>query len=168
VVRDIESAVLVKLGITIDHKCISVAQLGSDELPLPVNELRLRLVRIGYSISGAESTVSITVSADETLFEAAASGPKLNHNRLCLAARATLSAVERYLGTENMFVLSDASKITVANQDAVITVISFYRDSREEILLGAALAKGDDLEAAAKSTLDAVNRRLVFMEMNKV
>ena len=164
VVRDIESAVMVKLGITVDHKCISVAQLTTDEVILPTNETRLRLIRIGYTLNGAESSVSITISVNDELFEASSTGPKINHNRLCLAARATLAAVERYLGTENMFVLFDTTKITVANQQAVITVISFYRDSREEILLGAALAKGDDLEAAAKATMDAINRRLVFVE----
>lgn len=167
VVRDIESAVLVKLGITIDHKCVSVAQLSSDEAAPPVNELRLKLARIGYFISGAESSVSITVSVDEELFEASVTGPKLNHNRLRLAAKATLMALEKYLGKENIFTLSDASKINIAGQNAVITAISFYRDSREDVLLGAALAYGEELEAAAKSTLDAINRRLVFMEMYK-
>jgi len=167
VVRDIESAVLVKLGLTVDHKCISVAQLSSDEAALPVNEMRLKLARIGYFVSGAESSVSITISVDEELFEASASGSKIGHNRLRLAAKATLLAMEKYLGAEKMFVLSEVSKIIVAGHNAIITVISFYRDSREEALLGAALTYGDDLEATAKSILDALNRRLVFMEISK-
>lgn len=167
VVRDIESAVLVKLGIAIDHKCVSVAQLSSDEVAPPVNELRLKLARVGYFISGSESSVSITISVDEELFEATVTGPKLNHSRLRLAAKATLMAMEKYLGKENMFTLSDASKINIAGHNAVITAVSFFRDSREDVLLGAALAHGDELEAAAKSTLDAINRRLVFMEAYK-
>lgn len=164
VVRDIESAVLVKLGITLDHKRISVAQLGADEKTLPLNNLRLRLLRIGYSNSGGESTVSISVTLDEEVFEASASGPGLNQNRLRLTARATLTAIEQYLGVENLFVLSDIKKIHIANQEAIIAAISFFRNSREEILLGAVLNTGDDLDGAAKAILDAINRRLIFIE----
>ncbi len=167
VVRDIESAVLVKLGITLDHKRISVAQLGEDENPLPMIDLRLRLLRFGYSNSGGESIVSITITLDEEVFEASASGPGFNQNRLRLTARATLAAIEKYLNVENLFMLSDVKKIHIANHESIIVAVSYFRNSREEILLGAALNTGDELESAAKATMDAINRRLMFIEVIK-
>lgn len=167
VVRDIESAVLVKMGITLDHKRISVAQLGADEKNLPLHDLRLRLLRIGYSNSGGESIVSISVTLDEEVFEATASGPGLNQNRLQLTARATLTAIEQYLGIQNLFVLLDIKKMNITNQEAIIVAVSFFQNSREEILLGAAMNTGDDLNGAAKAILDAINRRLVFLETLK-
>ncbi len=167
VVRDIESAVLVKLGVTVDHKRISVAELGMDQIELPTIDSRLQLLRFSYSTSGGESSVTISISLEDTVYEATATGPGLNQNRLFLAAKATLAAVEQYLGIDNKILISDVKKVYIANLETIISVISFYHNSREEFLLGAALNKGDYLEAAAKSTLDAVNRRLKFIEASK-
>ncbi|MEW5785618.1 MAG: hypothetical protein AB1767_11180 [Bacillota bacterium] len=166
VVRDIESAVLVKLGNALDHKRISVAQLGDADKQPAVLGPRLLLQRIDYSTGNGEINVKITVTIEGEPYTATIAGLNAKQHRLRLAAEATLSAVAQYLGASAKFVTIDVQKLVMAGQEAIIVLVSLNYDHAEEELLGAALNKGDDLEATARATLDAVNRRLIVFRSN--
>ncbi len=62
VVRDIESAVLVKKGLELDHKIISVAQLGKDVASPAGSDGRLQLSYINFSIKNGTATITITIN----------------------------------------------------------------------------------------------------------
>ncbi len=164
IVRDIESAALIKLGATIDHKQISVAQLGEAGRAMPVPGIRLKLHRINSSTGGGEIAITTTVGLGEETFAASVQGPSTRQYRLRLVAEATLNAVEQYLGTSSKFIAADVLKSRVAGQEVIVAVVSLCLGPGEEILTGTALNKGDDMEATARATLDAINRRLVAMD----
>lgn len=163
VVRDIESAALVKLGLSIDHKRISIAQLGQEEKQLVLAGPRLKLVEIGYVAGSHKITVTATVVMGNEQFKGTASGPNTTRNRLSMVARATLAAVEKCYGVIARLNVDEVHKVELSGQEIVIVSVSHYLNFREEALLGTALVRDDALEATAKATLDAINRRLVMI-----
>ena len=161
VVRDIESAVLVKHGLELDHKKISVAQLGEDVPSSPKFETRLQFSSINYSVENGTAATSITINAQNEMYTAAAKGPNTRNNRLRLAATAALSAVEQSLNIDGKLVLGDVQKSTFCEQEVITVAVCFHHANKmEELLLGTAINKGDDLESTVRATLDAVNRKV--------
>ncbi len=164
VVRDIESAVLVQLGIELDHKKISVAQLqGADESVL---DLRPFLEGIELVIKGAKVEARATINLGEEIFVGSASGPNIMKNRLRLIAMATLTAIESYLSGTMRFMLEDVQKVSFIGRETILAGVSLATPTGEETLIGCALVMGDDRESAAKAVLDALNRRLFLLKKN--
>ncbi len=161
VVRDIESAVLIKQGLELDHKKISVAQLGEDVPAPPKSETRLQFSSINYSVENGTAATSITINSENELYTAATSGPNTRHNRLKLAASAALSAVEQSVSINGKLILGDVHKQTLCEHEVITVAVCFHHANKtEEILLGTAINKGDDLESTVRATLDAINRRV--------
>lgn len=165
-VRDIESAVMVKLGLELDHKKISVVQLEPG-MPLPLDEnFRFQFKAISYSSENGTAAIMITIKSGDDLYTATISGPKTGQNRLRLTASATLSAVEKYLKIEETFIVGDIQRINLCGQEIIVSAIYMRSKDREEMLLGTAINKGDDLEATVRASLDAINRRLSVLTEN--
>ncbi len=166
VVRDIESAVLIKLGLELDHKRISVAQLESS-ITAPVDETsRFQIKGINYSTENGSTVIMITIKTGNNLYTAKITGPNTRQNRLRLTASATLSAIEQSLNIEGEFIIGDIQKIDMCEQQIIVTAIYHRSKYQEEILLGTAINKGDDLESTVRASLDAINRRLTLLKSN--
>lgn len=163
VVRDIESTVLIKLGLELDHRKISVAQLDSDRV-LPFNEeIRFQLRSINYKSENGNAEISVTISCGKKSYTALEGGPNTRQNRVRMAASATITAIEQCLNLEGTLVLGDVQKLVLCGQAAIATAVCLRSRYQEEILLGTSLNKGDDLESTVRSSLDAVNRRITII-----
>lgn len=159
IVRDIESAALVKLGLQIDHKCISIVQFCQKEKQLLTGP-RLKLIEIGCIVSRQVIDVFTTIATNNDRFKGTASGPNTTRSRLSLVARATLDAVIKGCNISTHLNCDGVHQLNLSGQEIIVVFISHYFESREEILIGAALSQNDALEATAKAILDAINRRL--------
>lgn len=166
VVRDIESAVLIKLGLELDHKRISVAQLGPDMVAPADKETRFQLKGINYSSENGTTTIMVTLKTGDNLYTAKITGPNSKQNRLKLTASATLSAVEQYLNIDGKLVVGDVQRINLCEQEIIISAIILHSKYQEEVLFGTAINKGDDLESTVRASLDALNRRLSLLKNN--
>lgn len=164
IVRDIESATLLKLGTALDHKQISVAQLGGKGTATFAPGTRFRLEKINYSTDDEEVEITIKIKLGEEMFTASSSGPNTKQYRLRLVAETTLSAVEQYLDSKNRLMAAAVQKINIAGQEVIVVVVSLCIGPREEILPGSALNRGDEMEATVRATLDTINRRLFTIE----
>lgn len=164
IVRDVQSALLAKFDLTIDHKIISVAQV--EESRLGIRESRLIIDSIRVSSEQGKVEVSVILSKDEQTFEGNASGGNSAQGRLRVVAEAALQAIHRFLNKDYLFVLSDAVKISLADRKAIAVSILHFTNFGEEYLSGSAIIKTDENEAVVKATLDAVNRRL-FQHLTK-
>lgn len=162
-VRDIESALLVQMGINLDHKKISVVQFAGKETVPSGLSARLRLNSVKLLTEGKIAEAVVSIAMGSNCFSGTASGPNTNKNRLKLVALATLDAIEACRGTEK-FCLEDVQKVGVGGRDVLMVAVSLVSQKGEEGLIGAAFLGGDDRESAAKATLDAINRRLAAME----
>lgn len=162
IVRDIESAVLVQLGIELDHKKISVAQLKGGEAL--ISEFRLRLKGIELITMGTKAEARTIISYEGKEFSGTACGPNTVSNRIRLVAAATLDSVENFLGENVRFIVEDIKKVPFMGKEIILAGISLAAPGGEETLLGSAILDGDDRESVAKATLNALNRRLIVLK----
>jgi hypothetical protein len=167
VVRDIESAFMAQFGIQLDHKKISVAQLQDDDERAVEDGLRPRLLSVSLKSVGrhAESTVQLEIG--DSIYEGTASGPGSAANKLRTVAVATLKALEEYLKGTCSLVADDLTVTNLGDRQAVVVSVSLLTNLGEERLVGSALIRSDDREAAVKATLSAVNRRLALLITGK-
>lgn len=163
VVRDIESAVMVQLGVEIDHKVISVAQIREEDvLPGPV-EVRPLLENVRVTTRGSRVEVAVSLDFTDQSSEGYAEGANTSLNKLRLVAVATLQAVEKHLGECGIMAVDELLKLKLSRGEAVLVSVSLVAGNREEYLLGTALVQSDYYEAVGRATLAAVNRRLAFL-----
>ncbi len=166
--RDIESALLSELGVRIDHRIVSIAQVrgGRDSAP----EVRLKFLGIDYSIDRTTARARVTVGNGDDSFAGVASatiGPELDQEKL--VARAALEAVEEFLrasGAANgspVFELREFTKLNSGHQPAIVATVRMLGTRRDDDLLGSALVRDDPWRAAVCAVLDALNRRLASL-----
>lgn len=168
IVRDIESAVMAKLGVEIDHKKISVAQMGETGRPslvraanVPAGALgRLRFVDVNISIEGPMAEARVRLARAAEIFEGCARGANTEHNHLRMIAMATLDAVCKSCPFDGVYVLEDIDRsVMLAGERVVVAYVNRVTSRSEEHLTGSALVRSDLWKAVVSASLDAVNRR---------
>ncbi len=160
-VRDIETLLLTKLGLHVDHKKISVVQLGPEVPTLPAG--RLKFAGATLSVKGRYFVASVTLERNDVLYTCEREGPSSKINQLRLIAEATLGAVEQSIGIPGSLVLEDIMEIEVGGHPAVVSLVRLTSASLEDLLVGSALVKQDAWRGAANAVLDAINRRLRYL-----
>jgi len=172
VVRDVQSFAMLKLGLDIDHRIVSVVQIGGDEFALPspgepdleldVDDAlpRPAIGSIMVRTAGNEAEALVTVSATGGhLFDGRAVGPSGAAHRCRLVAQATLNALEELLGSTAD--VESSQVVAAGSREVALTVLTVAVPRLgEQLLTGSALVRGDESEAVARSVLDALNRRL--------
>jgi hypothetical protein len=161
--RDIESLLLSELGLRIDHRKISIAQLR--EPSLLAGEARLRFVSIDLSIDRADTEVKVSVGVGEDVFSGTARCVR-QETQLEAIAQATASAVNEYLqcsgeGQGRSLEVRAVIRGLAPGVGEVVTVALRLGGPRgEEKLIGSALITDSPWHSAAYATLDALNRRI--------
>jgi len=162
VVRDVESAVMARLGVTIDHKKISVAQVDDGTARYDHSRLKFSDVAIAFNGSRTEATVRLT--KDGIVFSGTASGTTSPNAQMKLIASATLRAIEESGLSEAGLVLEDAVEVLAGGKRVAVVVVNLAGDRGEEYLSGSAVMKQDVWKGVVNATLDAVNRRLCMTQ----
>ncbi|MCL4555141.1 MAG: hypothetical protein M1617_02020 [Actinobacteria bacterium] len=164
-VRDIESTLMASFGIAIDHKKISIAQLGGDVVgptgTEPVRpEFRVKILSINAHVSGVHSTVTVSLDIDGETCLGEAFGPASQTGRVRLVAMATLDAINKYISDARCFGLEDVAIIPLGRQRVAVSCVTMVSTNGEESFSGSALVHQNDKDSIVKATLDAINRRL--------
>jgi len=169
VARDIESTLMSELGLRIDHRKISIAQIRGKETPAGV---RLQLVNIAFSVDRQQAQAKVTLSHNQELFCGLASAPSHRYEQLQLVATAAVHAIEEYLysaGSKDearpSLALEEVTTVTPpgsTQQQGVLVIVRMVHARGEEALMGVAPVRQDVWRAAACATLDAINRRLAW------
>lgn len=165
-VRDIESTVMASFGIPVDHRKISIAQLGAETMPKedtrePDN--RARIVTINSQVSGVTATVTVDLELEGESYLGEASGAASQTQRLRLVAEATMRAVERYIGDGYKFALEDVSVCQLGRERVAVCCLAVVSSLGEHTYVGSALVKQNEKDSIVKATLDAINRRMGFL-----
>ena len=163
--RDIESALFSELGLRIDHRKISIAQVRG--MAEAATEVRLKFLSIEYSLDRTSTRARGSVGHGEESFTGAASmpaGAKVRQEEL--VARATLEAVHEFLRSAGIngdgvgMELRDFTRSENSGSPFFVVSIRVMAERGEQNLIGSALVRDDPWRAAASATLDALNRRL--------
>jgi hypothetical protein len=165
--RDVESALMSELGLRIDHRKISVAQIRDQSAPVFASD-RLKLLNLSFSVDRRRAEARVTLGRSDEVYTGVASAPASERDRLRLAAEAATDAISSYalaLATgreeEPRLALQEVREIdSMGSSRAVVAVVRLTNSMHQENLLGSALIAEDPSWAAACAALDAVNRRL--------
>ena len=121
-VRDIESTIMARFGIPIDHKKISIAQLGHEAVGKNGSKppsVRPRIVSINSTVSGVRTTVAVTLDIAGTEYVGRAAGPNSQTGRQRLVAEATLDAIAQHGDCDHTFALEDGPRVDISESDLI-------------------------------------------------
>lgn len=160
IVRDIESTLMAKYGLAIDHKKISIAQLGGNGTSFKKASSRLRISSVSIEDCGLELKVIVELIQGGNRFFGEAQGV-VSQSGGCfrLTAAATLGAAEKWTKSASRFLLEDAKIISLGREEMAVVYITMITNGDEAGLCGAAMVKNNN-NAIVKAVLAAINRRI--------
>lgn len=183
VVRNVESALAAGLGIVIDRRIVSVAQIRRDALdsaattegdpaaaPAAEGESQFaepediapsqRIVFVGWdarSQPNAETECRVTVRREERQYTGSASGPATSQGRAQAAARAVFAAIAEAREQDDL-VLEDAKLVETQGRHYVLVSARAIVGRQSRALTGVAPVTESPEEAAILASLQATNR----------
>lgn len=155
-VRDAQTLLLARCGITIDHRVISVVQLDERQI-LPAAG-RVQLVRVGTVQAGKGLVAEVSLAFDDEQATGRADGAATTSGYIRSVARATLAAFEELSDTDITIELRDTTVLPVGGQDLAVTVLELRDRRGEELRSGSAIVRDPAGDAVARSVLAALNR----------
>lgn len=159
--RDIESVLMAQYGLPVNHRKISIAQLGDDDMRL--SKARPKLASVRHEVFGKRAKVAVALYYNGNEYEGTEDGPASRMGRLRLVASATLKALEKITPETHSFALEDITAVTSGRDTIVVTSVAILGIDGDEIFAGCAIVREDEREAIVRAVLDAVNRRLGFL-----
>jgi len=163
IVRDIESLLMARFGIPIDHKKVSIAQISTPSEPSKSRSLgRLKISNIAIDVKDRNANVEVTLAQGSTQSSGTAKGPASQNGRLRLAAAAALEAAAKSMTIESSLALEHVSIIPTSTGKVAVACISVITRAGEETYAGSAMVKGDECDSVVKATMSAINRHLTL------
>lgn len=164
IVRDIESLLMARFGIAVDHKKISIAQINSEPAaePKPQGAGRLKISNIAVDVKGYEAAVEVTLTQGDAQSCGGAKGPASQNGRLRLAAVATLDAAAKCVHSDSNLALEHVSIMPTSSGKIAVACVSVITRAGENRYAGSAMVKADECDSVVKATLAAINRHLAL------
>jgi hypothetical protein len=158
VVRDVQSVALVEHGVDLDHRIVSVVQLGTEEVAAaaPVTP-RVMVSSVGVRTAGETLHAEVRIRVGEDEFAGTASGLAVT-GRPRVVAAATLAATAELLGLSAE--VQHVTVVPMAGHQVALCVIAVVGLAGPHLVSGSALVRHDESDAVARAVLDALNRRL--------
>ncbi len=167
-VRDIESALLVKLGRKVDHKKISIVedrtvQSASRDLREDGRDVaaakRIRISSVNLHTERLEAHAQVVLALNSVEALGTAVGPSSRLNKYRLVSTATLNAIQHFLAEDCSFSLGEVSPVGLGRDEVISVTVDFLSMAGEKTICGSCVAKEDDIYySIVCATLDAVNR----------
>ena len=170
VVRDVQSLALARYEIDLNHRIVSVVQIGdeepvdtdegsSDDSPSTEPSRRPAIAAVGLRTAGQEATASVTLRLRDDVFEGTQTGGSGVSQRARLVALATLEAVQELLGVPCQ--VESAQVVPAGPRSIALSVLTLSVPRLgEQVVTGCAVVRGDEADAVARSVLAALNRQL--------
>lgn len=174
IVRNIESALLARFGLQIDHRKISVAQVTPRDLPPspeaegaaeervapPPGTRRSLLERIEVERRAGERIVCrVTLETGDETHRGEAEGPDHARGRFEVAARATLEALTASLDGDGLALdLTGGDEVRILGRRLIVALVQGRAGRRTVSLTGIALVTNSEEEATVLACLNATNR----------
>lgn len=153
--RDVQSTLIAKWGIQVDHKIISIAQIVDKKEQY--NGYKLVISKVEYSINGVTAEALVALTNKENTYTGKAEGLHTTNGALRIIANATIKAVENYMAKGPCFSIEDIEKTNIAKKDATMVAVSLITNLEEKYFIGTSYINSDEYKGVVKSTLNALN-----------
>ena len=160
-VRDIQSAVMASMGLEIDYKLISVAQVNKNVVvPVHGSHTRLMIRKIMISLDSRNLETTVILGYGDKTFEGSSKGPLSGKNRVYSAAGACIEALKKHLGQAYNLNLLDLQKTTLAGNSCYAAALSFVEPFSETVVYGIApiTSPETEIQSVVMAVLSAMNR----------
>jgi hypothetical protein len=155
-VRDVESLLYVRGGVRLDHRKISLVQMAESAIQPALVRVQLAGIVWATGEEQPEVTVTLTMAERQVQGRARARGDETPE---LVVGYATIHALDQLIGQRGQFRLENLQRQPFGGLEVCLSHLSLTADDGVETLLGISVLR-DDPAAAARSVLDAVNRRL--------
>lgn len=160
-VRDIESLLMARFGLPVNHRKISVAQIGTPDLNH--TSPRPKIGTVNTQVSGVRARISVSLELADRCYEGLAEGPASQTGRERLVALAALDAIAKFVSGGCVLALEDIAVLTLGRERVAVACVSVIGPGGEQVLSGSAPVKQNDNDSIIRATLDAINRRFGFL-----
>lgn len=158
-VRDLQSLLMARFGITTDHRVFSVVQIDeatADTAPRP----RIVISQVAVSQQGLEAQARVSVTDGERDLDGQAEGPASAAGRRRATARAALAALRPLLGERRVVEVEGVEVAEVLGHEVALCLVHFHSSGGENTVVGSAIVRRDESDAIARAVLDALNRAI--------
>ena len=175
IVRDIESALRVRWGLLVDHRRVSIAQMG--DVPRRPKWTRLRLQQLAVTTDPVRDRAEVSVSlvpepprdafgrpvpdpeVPDVVWQGRAAGPGGGALGIRLSVEATLQALNQSLLPQHAFAVADVTRVQLGEREAVVCLLQYHAPREAgQVMTGSAVIRGEPLEAAVRAVLNGTNR----------
>ncbi len=160
IVRDIESILYVRGGVRLDHRKVSLVQLDEGSQRFGP---RVRLLEASCAADGPAPQAVVSLGLGGRSAKGVASAEQgAPADLLWLAGQATVRALSELTKAGCELRIEQIARQPFGDLEICLCRLSFAADGEAETLLGVSMVRDDGpAAAAARSVLDAVNRRLL-------
>jgi hypothetical protein len=157
VVRDVQTLAQAAFGITLDRRVVSVVQLPDSDL---VQGDRPVVIDVAEQMDGSRTSVAVSLAWHGDTLVGEVTGAAANSTRLRLVAEATLEALRQGLQDATAFAITSIDIPTLGARPIAIAQVVIVSEGVERLMVGSALASGDQSRAVVRAVLDALNRHI--------
>ncbi len=160
-VRDVQTLLMAKHGVTTDHRVVSVVQLESGDGVSAPSESRVAIERVGLANAGLTVAAEVELRAGDARHRHVHEAAATTAGRHRAVAQATLAGVAALLGADDHALeLDGVEVIEIGGVATAVTVLTRRSIRGTEILSGTAVVREAPADAVARAVLDATNRSL--------
>lgn len=156
--RDIESTLMAQYGLPVNHRKISIVQMG-EKGAVNGQKTRLKILSINTETTAIYATVTVQIQFNGDRFEGMAKGPSSQTGRVRLIALATLNVLEKITKNACSFALEDVGIMSLGREKVAVACVSLVTQLGEEVFAGSAVVRQTENDSVVRATLDAINRR---------
>ncbi len=151
IVRDIETVALASLGMKLDRRIISIAQLSQGRFP-GAEVYEITSLEVKNLERKKQVKVTIANTAEDTTMAGEVVGAGTSTNLPKLVGEAVVEAFNPDVSVS----IDDVQRVYLAGKEYVLVHITISEDGRERVEVGVAPIEGDFLKAVAFATLKVV------------
>lgn len=153
--RDVQSVFAAALGVSLDYKKISIAQIKGKLKEQAAQKLRIK--NFERNVTRTRCNVRIVLEKDGEEFTGETTG--IANFQMCLrkTAEAALLAVESFLGEEGILAIDDIKVVNLSNTQVIAVSVTAFTEERGIEFCGCASVADDKYDAAVRAVLNAIN-----------
>ncbi|MCL5046935.1 MAG: hypothetical protein M1598_09195 [Actinobacteria bacterium] len=163
-VRDVVSALTAETGIEIAPEQVRLFLMEDEPAEEGPNRIRLVGARVDQSGVRAEAKVRLGIEGD--VLDGVAIGGNTERTRLRLVAEATVAALTNFFRSGSLMAVEDVTVAPVGSQKLALTSVAMA-GRKGQIFSGASAIRGDEAQAVARATLDALNRQIRLIALGE-